>query len=278
MKDKGKINYKSVTAGLVLIIIGILMIVLEYNVFRTQRSVLISIGCSLLASGLVVLLQAVFVDIRHFDYAEEWGLTKIYKARSEKNEDSDPKLIKVKEHLDIIAFGLKNFRENHGKDVEKIVRNGVQVRILTMNPEDNLFLIQREKEENETDGAIKKSIEDLIEWAKKINKKNKTADGGIIVRGYKCMTLDFYWRADNDLYIGPYWYGRGSQSTVTYKFEKGKRGFDLYTEYFEQLWQDENNTVLLEQKGLADERTIQNVRFERSRYERHQDRMHSKTF
>ena len=53
------------------------------------------------------------------------------------------------------------------------------------------------------------------------------------------MTLDFYWRMDNELYIGPYWYGWDSQQTVTYKFINGGRGFDLYTQYFDALWNDE---------------------------------------
>ena len=55
------------------------------------------------------------------------------------------------------------------------------------------------------------------------------------------MTLDFYWRADNDVYVGPYWYGLGSQRTISYKFEDGK-GFEMYSDYFDKLW---NNSELL---------------------------------
>ena len=59
------------------------------------------------------------------------------------------------------------------------------------------------------------------------------------------MTLDFYWRVDNDIYIGPYWYHVGSQQTITYKFHKGRRGFDIYRDYFESLWNDNDNTIKL---------------------------------
>lgn len=62
------------------------------------------------------------------------------------------------------------------------------------------------------------------------------------------MTLDFYWRVDDEMYIGPYWYGIGSQQTITYKFKKGKKAFELYEEYFEKLWIDEKNTTLLTKK------------------------------
>lgn len=52
------------------------------------------------------------------------------------------------------------------------------------------------------------------------------------------MTLNFYWRVDDVLYIGPYWYGVDSQQTITYKFSDGGKGFQQYTDYFENLWND----------------------------------------
>ena len=59
------------------------------------------------------------------------------------------------------------------------------------------------------------------------------------------MTLDFYWRVDDEIYIGPYWYKFSSQNTITYKFVSGKQGFDMYADYFEQLWDDEENDKVL---------------------------------
>ena len=62
------------------------------------------------------------------------------------------------------------------------------------------------------------------------------------------MTLDFYWRMDDDLYIGPYWQGYSSQQTITYKFDKGGEGFRVYTDYFEKLWDNAKNNVLVSVK------------------------------
>lgn len=59
------------------------------------------------------------------------------------------------------------------------------------------------------------------------------------------MTLDFYWRVDNVVYIGPYWNGYESQQTITYKYIKGGKGFKTYTEYFQKLWNNSKNTVIL---------------------------------
>ena len=52
------------------------------------------------------------------------------------------------------------------------------------------------------------------------------------------MTLDFYWRVDDTLYIGPYWFGYKSSDTITYCFKEGGKAFTLYTEYFDTLWQN----------------------------------------
>ena len=118
-----------------------------------------------------------------------------------------------------------------------------------MSP-NSIFVSQREKEENETEGQIKNTINGLIEWAKDINAKvkktkNSKKAGHIEIRGYDCMTLDFYWRMDNELYVGPYWYGMSSQQTITYKFDEGGEGFKDYTDYFEKIWRSAEGNVLL---------------------------------
>lgn len=240
-----KIAYLPIIVGLILIIVGIVSILTDIFIIDTRRSIWISIGCSVLASGLVILVQEIVSQTKN--PIDDWGLEKIYKTRSEKNADSDPRLYRIKDRLDVVAFGLKAFRSTHDKEINMLVEKGVMIRILTMNPDpENPFLRQREKEECEKEGQIQKGISDLVSWAKLINDNHKRCGGRISVKGYKCMTLDFYWRMDDELYIGPYWYGLGSQQTITYKYKKGKQGFDLYSDYFEKLWNNPENTILLE--------------------------------
>ena len=231
----GRFNLKSIIVSLIILIIGILLIVADIYWILSESRVWIGIGCSLIAASSVILLNVFLVDEKRFSPLDEWGIEKIYDNRAEKNKDFDPKLETLEYHLDIVAFGLKSFRGKNGDRIEKCLMNGVNIRLLTMNPESS-FVEQREKEENEVAGQIKKSIEDLVEWANNLNRKKHK--GKITVKGYTCMTLDFYWRADDDLFIGPYWHGIDSQQTVTYKFIKGKRGFDLYANYFEKLWEN----------------------------------------
>lgn len=79
-----KYNLKSVIAGLVLIIAGISLTLLDHFLIKSGKAIFISVGCSLLASGMVILVQAWLVEVKRYDYAQEWGLTKIYKNKSRK--------------------------------------------------------------------------------------------------------------------------------------------------------------------------------------------------
>ncbi len=105
-----------------------------------------------------------------------------------------------------------------------------------MSP-DSPYVTARDVEENKQEGTIKYSIEQLVKWADELNKKSTR--GKIIIRGYSSMTLDFYWRVDDVIYVGPYWYGLDSQQTITYKFVCGGKGFTQYSEYFNSLWSNE---------------------------------------
>ena len=246
---KKEYNLKSIIAGLVILICGIGMVLLDVFLINSSQNLWISIGCSLIASAIVILVNAWLVERKEVNPLEKWKISKIYKRRSEKSADSDTKIKKVKNNLDVVAFGLKSFRENHSADIQKCLNNGTIIRILTMSP-NSIFVSQREKEENETEGQIKNTINGLIEWAKDINAKvkktkNSKKAGHIEIRGYDCMTLDFYWRMDNELYVGPYWYGMSSQQTITYKFDEGGEGFKDYTDYFEKIWRSAEGNVLL---------------------------------
>lgn len=232
---KKTINPYAIIVSLALLIVGILLILIDIFWLKTTSSVFINIGCSLIASGLVLLFTAILIDYRK-DYLvwDEWKLEKIFKTRAEKNRDSDPKLEthNIKQ-LDGIAFGLKSFRSNRRNDMLSCIQRGMNVRFLVMDPKSD-FIKQRELEENVTVGSISKSIQDLVDWANQLNEESFA--GKIKIRFYDTMTLDFYWRIDDEIYIGPYMLDIESQQTITYKYIKGGKGFQLYSDYFEMLW------------------------------------------
>lgn len=235
-------NQKKIIVALLVVIVGFVLAVGDSYWFNTEDRVWLSIGCSLIASAMVILLDTFLVDAKIDRSIDRWGLDKIYDTRADKNKDSDPKLNLLKYRLDGIAFGLKSFRTGHRGEVEDALKRGVIIRILTMNP-DSKFVNQREKEEKEQQGQIKNTINQLVTWANELNEKGYT--GKIYIKGYDCMTLDFYWRMDGEIYIGPYWYGYPSQQTITYKFNEGEKGFEVYSKYFHDLWNDKSLTKFL---------------------------------
>lgn len=229
-------NWKSLFAGLAIIIFGIISSAVSAYFPFPWNNILLSVGCSLIASGLVILFHDFFIERKTISELDVWKLTKIYNTRAEKSADSDPQLDKARYVVDVVAFGLKSFRTKQTKRVENCLRRGVNFRIITMNPSSE-FVYQREIEENETKDQIKHTIEELVRWADKLNSKG--LKGRVLVKGYNAMTFDFYWRVDDVIYVGPYWYNVSSQQTITYKFEQGGKGFTIYSEYFDSLWENE---------------------------------------
>lgn len=232
-----KRNLKSIIVGLIVLVCGLIMALLDAFIWHSAASIILNIGCSLVASSGVILLTTFVVDAKKENPLDQWGIIKIYSTRAEKNADSDPELDKAKYQVDAVAFGLSNFRSKYSKKVESCLKNGVNFRILTMNPNSD-FIHQREKEENSAEGQIVKSVNDLVNWADNFNQKGYK--GKIIVKGYSCMTLDFYWRVDDEIFIGPYWYGQPSNQTITYAFSEGGKGFTQYSNYFEDLWDNKD--------------------------------------
>lgn len=232
----------TIIVALIALVVGVFLALMDAFVWKTPSSIVLNIGCSLIASSLVILLTELLVNREKKNSLDAWGIKRIYITRTERNRENDPDLDKTQYRIDAIVFGLSSFRTQYSNKIEACLRNGVSIRILTMHPESK-FLAIRENEENAAEGHIKQTIEDMITWADSLN--NKKYKGNIIVKGYTCMTLDFYWRVDDTVYIGPYWYGYQSGDTITYSFSKGGKGFQHYSDYFEKLWDDEEICTIL---------------------------------
>ena len=86
-----KFNYLSIIVAFVVIVIGIVLLLIN-----ADSNVLVSIGCSLIASGVVILFNDLLVDRVVIKPIDEWGIEKIYASRAEKNRESDPELDKAK--------------------------------------------------------------------------------------------------------------------------------------------------------------------------------------
>jgi hypothetical protein len=233
----------SLLVGFILILIGGLI---EFSnatmyLFFTKtyfQTILVSIGCSIFASALIsILLMRRLNELYDIQSRlSDWGVCDIG-IRSEVNVRINEKLEKMNVGMDIISFGMKNFLAAKGQLLEEKVASGCNIRILTIDP-NSPYVSQRETDERDAPGQIKKSINDLIDWAETINKK--MLKGKIEVKIYRSLPLDTYQRIDDFVFTGPSMMGIPSQQTIIYGYSPNSKGCRLLTSYFESLWGDRN--------------------------------------
>lgn len=216
----------------IIALIGLVLILVD--TLALHIGALSGIGTSLLASAIMVFLTDLLLGTDD-DEVKKWGLEKVYKTRGEMNHSCDRYLQKAK-FVNAIAFGMRSWRTSQNKAIERILKQGGNIRIITMNP-DSEFIAAREKDENATKGEISNSIRQMIVWADTINAKDYP--GKIMIRCHWHLPLDFLFLLDNRLYTGPYEYGKISQQTISFEYNSSGTAYDYYREYFEDLWNNQ---------------------------------------
>ncbi len=166
------------------------------------------------------------------------GLQGIFSSRQSMNIYLDKLWEKPIKQLDIVAFGLKSFRDYRTDAIIHKVKEGMKIRLLTIKPFSD-FLRQRERDEKLVENSIRKTILDLIKWRNYITGETKLTEA-IEMKFYDSLPLDFFWKQDNNVFVGPYLHGIDSQQTITYQFLKKSKIGNFYSNYFEGLWKDSN--------------------------------------
>jgi len=219
--------------------IGLSVVFIGFFIQQSDwRNICISVGCSLIASSIVSYLTSKYLirinTVKNI--IEHWGLVAIYETRQEMNRKSDELFPSLEKKLDIVAWGLKSFRDGKGKMVEAKVKQGLKIRIIAPHP-DSKFVVQREHDEKEISGQIRQTIIHLGDWVDGL-KKTAQNESDIEIRYYNSLPEDFFFRMDDHVFIGPYRYGISSQQTISYEFKGPSNGFRDYVGYFERLWND----------------------------------------
>jgi hypothetical protein len=225
--------------------IGVILILASFSWPTSSSSavVLISVGTSLIASAVVGFLVNAYSaeQLSRDESMSAWQLAAIFATRAEMNGSSNVRLQGCRRQLDIAAFGLKGFRESQSAVVRDKVRAGVRVRILCLDP-DSPFVAAREHAEREAPQQIRKTIADLEAWAQHLRALAPNPDD-VRLRFYDSLPLDFYFRVDDAVYVGPYLHGYSSQQTLSLEFTAPGAGFTYWTDYFDSLWDDTNFVV-----------------------------------
>lgn len=244
MSDKINQKLEGINASLINAVIFCLGIVALLSSFFTvnadYKNILISTGCSLIASSVVSFLTSKYLVRmnRIKRVVEYWGLEAIFETRQEMNRSVDAVFDSLEKNLDIIAWGLKSFRDARDKSVRDKVARGLKIRFITLDP-DSEYVKQREIDEKEASGQIKQTILNLQKWIEELQKIAPKPDN-IQVKYYNSLPEDFYFRVDDHIFIGPYLYGISSQQTISYEFKSPAKGALYYRDYFERLWNDSN--------------------------------------
>ena len=158
----------------------------------------------------------------------------VYETRQAMNAACDDWL-DIATRIDIMAFGLKSFRKTQQAQVERILAEGGNIRIITLMPGcDALFL--REEEEHATKYSLTYEILDMIAWAQDTNAKGFR--GKIQVRCYDHLPQEFLFLIDSRVFVGPYEYGKDSQQCLSFEYDAESRMYEYYQNRFEELWND----------------------------------------
>ncbi|GLP97127.1 hypothetical protein [Paraferrimonas sedimenticola] len=228
---------KTITTITLLVSVALIATSLLYtDEYSDWKNIQISVACSILASNIIMFLTSEYMlrSQRRAEIIDRWGVEAIYRTRAEMNTSTNISLSKAKETVEIVAFGLKSFREAKSEEIETLLSKGVKIKILTMNP-DSKILSFVDKRENLIAGATKNSIEGLAAWVEDL--KNKSKSGDIEIRFYDALPLDFYFKVDDRIYVGPYLKGLSSQQTISYEFSQGE-GYSYWSKYFSKLWEN----------------------------------------
>ncbi len=230
-----KVNASLVNA--IIAAIGLVCVLAAFLVGQEKsQDILLSVGCSLIASSVVSFLTSKYLVRlnRVKRIIEHWGLEAIYGTRQEMNRSTEIALESLENNLDIIAWGLKSFRDAKDKIIREKVKRGLKIRFITLAP-DSDYVRQREVDEKESPGQIKNTILHLQKWIEELQKIAPDPKN-VQVKYYNSLPEDFYFRVDESVFVGPYLWGISSQQTISYEFKGSSRGTLYYRDYFERLW------------------------------------------
>lgn len=225
------INCLIISIGIIVILVAVF---LQKNIF--WNTLLISIGSSILATGIVTYITTVLVISRRDkkEIIDEWGLQAIFSTKAKMNERSNECLEEAKHNIDIIAVGMVNFLNVKKQLLEEKVNKNVQIRIISC---DNIIMLkQREKDESPSQipsNVMKGQVEELTKWVCSLANNIK-------IKYHSTYPGFSYLRIDNHVFWGPNLPLYLSQQNFAFEFSIKGEGGKYLAEYFERLWHDKN--------------------------------------
>lgn len=210
-------------------------------------TILLSVGASILATALVTCINAKYMmkTQRMEGLISIWRLHDIYESKAEMNNpDANAALEQCKDSIDIIAEGLFNYITMKGDVLkEKILKNGVKVRIISCDSDEMLRLRARDEigPESSGDDAVTK-VKKLDQWIGDIHKEleKEGRDKENVQICYHSSYPGFsYLRIDAMSFVSANLWGKPSQQCFAISFEGNGKGDTYFRKYFEKLWNNQ---------------------------------------
>ncbi len=214
----------------VILLGGLLLIFIPVD-----QTVLQAIGTSLVASGIIGLLDLwyssiVAVEQERTNAILNSGLYLVYNHRDIDRYHS--LMAGLSSRLDIAGYSLRNFFESfHDIIIQRINKNrNVKIRILVVDP-DCYYSKMREEHEGHTKGTFANQIEKMKRHFYNYRKN-------IEIRKIDTELPTMIFRIDDFMYVGPYLSSKPSKSTLTYELKDDKSAwlFEDYESEFDLLW------------------------------------------
>lgn len=242
-KNSNKRNYGSIInilTGLVGIIILLCAIILKNKLIidDTIHTIMLSIGTSIIASSVVSWIgeKYLFESKRINDIIKIWKLYGFYETKAKMNIDSNECLENCSGAIDIIAEGMYNFLSAKSFLLEKLMENGVKIRIISC---DNAVMLKRKSE----DESFGKGGADTEIW--KILNLKHTVDSWkekkyqVELKFHSSYPAFSYLRIDSFIFVSPNLWMHPSQQTFAISFIQEGKGANYFKREFENLWRSQ---------------------------------------
>jgi hypothetical protein len=223
--------------NIVIFLLAFLFIFKGYNPKNTdqENAVYLSIGTSLIAAGIVVILE-LWKDLSKNKMLErinnvilDGGINYVFPKR---DLDKYDQLMKnFNSRLDITGYSLNAFYESYADLLTEKTKKipSITIRMLVVNPESK-FSKHRADLEGKTSQSIKDSIDRL--------KRKFGSIENIKLRQINSPLTTMIFRIDDTMFVGPHFYKKPSKSTVTLELDKNGWLYEEYEKEFEKLWSD----------------------------------------
>lgn len=218
-------------------------------------TIVISVGASIVATALVTWMNAKYIlkTQRMEGLISVWRLHNIYESKSEMNErDANVALEQCGDSIDIIAEGLFSYISNKGDVLkDKIVKNGVRVRIISCDSDEMLRFRAKDEigPECSGDDAVLK-VKKLDQWVRDVrealgeNGENDEKKDRLQIRYHSSYPGFSYLRIDKMSFVSANLWEKPSQQCFAISFEGSGKGDEYFKQYFESLWE---NSVFVHQ-------------------------------